>query len=315
MATQKLNGAPKSFSAQIAGAAMQASIQNTLRDKARADRFTANLITMVSHTPKLAECDPKTVVSAALLGETLNLNPAPALGQYYVVPYKKQATFILGYRGALQLAIRSGEFRRFNALAIKEGEFRGWNPLTEEFRADIIENEDERERRPIIGFYAMFETINGFRKETYWSLERVFNYAERFGNGNFDRKVYAQFLKEVDKGAALQSLQAKYGPWYLHFETMACKSLIRQLLKFAPMSPDLQRATAHDERTVAVTTGGEFDSATVDVEVEAPVVADTGPVSAPPAAALPAPEENPTIDLGAPAADPVPAGGDVDEIF
>lgn len=292
MAIQKLNGAPKSFSAMIAGAAMQSSIRNTLRDPARADRFTANLITMVSHTPKLAECDPKTVVSAALLGETLNLNPAPALGQYYVVPYAGKAQFILGYRGALQLAIRSGEFRRFNALAIKEGEYVSWNPLTEEFAANIIEDEDERERRPICGFYAMFETVNGFRKETYWSLERVFNYAERFGNGNFDRKVYAQFLKEVDKGASLQSLQKKYGPWYLHFETMACKSLIRQLLKFAPMSPDLQCATAHDERTVRQTDDGAFDSAEIEVEAEAAAVAG-------PAAAIEAPEKGQTAEEAA----------------
>lgn len=301
---QHLSKAPQSFSAAIASAAMQASIRNTLRDAARADRFTANLITMVTlnsgrnpnGTPSgLAACDPKTIISAALLGETLNLNPAPALGQFYVVPFKDKAVFVLGYRGYLQLAIRSGEFRRFNALAIKEGEFLGWNPLTEDLTVKIVEDEERRAALPTAGFYAMFETTNGFRKETYWSLERLQSHAERYCNGNYDRKVHEQFRADEAKGLPLKALQQKYGPWYLHFETMACKTLIRSIIKFAPMSPQLMNAAASDEKSVTMNANGDLAPVEIDVEAEAPVAESAATANAP--AALPAPEERPTVTV------------------
>ena len=307
MPNQKLAGAPRSFSETIAEASMQTSIRNTLRDPARADRFCANLISMVNKTPALRKCSPRSVVTAALLGETLNLSPAPALGQFYVIPYGADAQFVIGYRGLLQLAIRSGEFKRFNAVTIRQGELVSWNPLTEEFVASITDDEDVRETKPIIGFWAMFETVNGFRKETYWTLRKLQDYAERFSNGNYDRKTHEEFeAKAAKPGMTLKALQKDYGPWYLHFETMAYKTLFRSLLKFAPMSTELMRASAGDERRIVTLPNGDLDAVEFDASQDTGV--GTGIEDAKAAPALSAPEEKPTIDLSAaPAAEKAPA--------
>jgi len=295
---QKLPGAPRSFSEIIAEASMQTSIRNTIRDPARADRFCANLISLVNKTPGLKKCSPRSVVTAALLGETLNLNPAPALGQFYVIPYGAEATFVIGYRGLLQLAIRSGEFKRFNAVTIRQGELVSWNPLTEEFRANITEDEDVRATKPIIGFWAMFETVNGFRKETYWTINKLQDYAERYSNGNYRRKTHAEFEADAAKpGADLRSLQKKYGPWYIHFETMAYKTLFRSLLKFAPMSTELMKASAGDERRIVTMPNGDLDTVELDAGEETGIGSEIE--GAKPAPALTAPEEKPTIDLSA----------------
>ena len=117
----------------------------------KGQQFITSIISAVSTNPGLAECDYSSIVSAALLGQSLNLTPSPQLGQYYLVPFNdkkrgcKVAQFQLGYKGYIQLAIRSGYYKKINVIAIKEGELLKYDPLAEEIEVNMIEDDEVRE--------------------------------------------------------------------------------------------------------------------------------------------------------------------------
>ena len=208
-------------------------VNNTLRDPKRAAAFVTAITSAVSTNPALMECDPGTVLSAGLLGETLQLSPSPQLGQYYLVPFKDNklgrtvAQFQLGYKGYIQLAIRSGQYKKLNALAIKEGELIKWNPLDEELEVKLIEDEAERAKARTIGYYAMFEYLNGFRKEMYWSVEKMDAHAKEYSFAY--RKGYGSSF------------------WLKDFDSMAIKTMLRQLIsKWGVMSIEFQKAFEAD---------------------------------------------------------------------
>lgn len=172
-----------------------------------------------------------------MLGESLNLSPSPQLGQYYMVPFKdnktgtKVAQFQLGYKGYIQLAIRSGQYKKLNVLAIKKGELIRFDPLNEDIEVNLISDENEREKAETIGYYAMFEYVNGFRKAMYWSKEKMKAHAVKYSQG------YASDLK---KGT-------KWTFWSKDFDGMAYKTMLRQIIsKWGIMSIDLQTALDSD---------------------------------------------------------------------
>lgn len=183
--TQSLNSAPQKqkFSVAINSKMYQNLIASTLRDPARARRFTAAITSAVAVNPALQECDAGTILAGALLGESLNLSPSPQLGQYYLVPFKQKAkydrggnmvrpetttaTFVLGYKGYIQLALRSGQYKDLDVMVIKQGEYMGKDPETGKAKFQFIEDDDERETLPTIGYMAYFEYLNGFRKVFY----------------------------------------------------------------------------------------------------------------------------------------------------
>jgi recombination protein RecT len=170
-------------------------------------------------------------VSGALLGESLNLSPSPQLGHYYLVPYANKATFQLGYKGFLQLAERTGNYRKIIAQPIKEGELISYNPLEEELKINPILDDTTRENAKTIGYYAMFEYINGFRKVIYWSKEKMENHAIRYSKGYQAKKGYTFWEKD--------------------FDAMACKTMLRQLIsKWGIMSTDMQIAYQADQSVI-----------------------------------------------------------------
>lgn len=208
-------------------------VNNTLGDPKRAAAFVTAITSAVATNPGLMECDPGTILSAGLLGETLQLSPSPQLGQYYLVPFKDNkngrsvAQFQLGYKGYIQLAIRSGQYKKLNALAIKEGELIKWDPLNEELEVKLIEDEAERAKTPTIGYYAMFEYLNGFRKEMYWSIEKMDAHAKEYS-----------FAYKKGYGSSF---------WLKDFDSMAIKTMLRQLIsKWGIMSIDFQKAYEAD---------------------------------------------------------------------
>ena len=218
-------------------------------------RFISSVVSAVSVNPMLAECDYSTILSAALLGESLKLSPSPQLGQYYMVPFNdkkrgtKVAQFQLGYKGYIQLAIRSGQYKKLNVLAIKEGELIRFDPLNEEIEVRLIEDENEREKAATIGYYAMFEYTNGFRKAMYWSREKMIAHADKYSMA-FSAAKYHDLMA----GKIPQSEMWKYSSfWYKDFDGMAYKTMLRQLIsKWGIMSIDLQTALNKD---MAVTYG------------------------------------------------------------
>lgn len=246
------------FSVAIQSEAYKNLINNTLNDPKRASRFIANITSAVSVNPALQECDASTILSAGLLGEALNLTPSPQLGQFYLIPFDdkkrgcKVATFVIGYRGYVQLAIRSGQYRKINVLPIKEGELINFDPMTEEIEVNLIEDDDAREEAPTIGYYAMFEYTNGFRKAMYWSKKKMMAHADKYSKA-FNKKSY----EDLKAGKIPQSDMWKYSSfWYQDFDAQACKTMLRQLIsKWGIMSVEMQKALEYDQGVAVVKDG------------------------------------------------------------
>ena len=266
------------------------AVQNRISTMVSGDggpRFISSVVSAVSVNPMLAECDYGTILSAALLGESLKLSPSPQLGQYYMVPFNdkkrgtKVAQFQLGYKGYIQLAIRSGQYKKLNVLAIKEGELIRFDPLNEEIEVRLIEDENERERAATIGYYAMFEYTNGFRKAMYWSVERMMAHADKYSMA-FSAAKY----RDLIEGKIPQGEMWKYSSfWYKDFDGMAYKTMLRQLIsKWGIMSIDLQTALNKD---MAVTYG---DGSVEYVDNSADFA--QGVVDVQPAETVAAPNEN-----------------------
>ena len=284
------------FSAAISTKGYQKLINNTIKDPARAQRFVAAITSAVAVNPTLQTCDPSTILSAALLGESLNLSPSPQLGQYYLVPYwnKKKgcndAQFQLGYKGYVQLALRSGSYKRLNVLAIKQGELKRFDPLTEDVVVELIPDEIEREKAPTIGYLAMFEYLNGFTKTIYWSREKMLAHADRYSQAFSIHATTTTIKGRTYQKVSFADYEAGNYPkqdewlysshWYKDFDAMAFKTMLRQLIsKWGIMSVDLQTAMEQDDFMP------ESDYLTAQ-DVPAPVPA----IETPDAAPEPAPE-------------------------
>ena len=236
MSNQLTTSKPK-FSIAIQSDMYKNLINQTLGDKDRATRFIASISSAVATNQSLQECDAGTILSGALLGESLNLSPSPQLGQYYLVPFNdskkgyKVAQFQLGYKGYIQLAIRSGQYKKLNVLAIKKGELVRYDPLNEEIEVNLIDDEEERENAETVGYYAMFEYTNGFRKSMYWSKAKMEKHALKYSSGYKAKKGYTFWEKD--------------------FDGMAYKTMLRQLIsKWGIMSIDMQQAVEKDMTTI-----------------------------------------------------------------
>ena len=200
-------------------------------------RFITSIVSAVQNNPQLQECTNQSILSAALLGESLNLSPSPMLGYYYLVPFNdrqrgKVAQFQIGYKGLIQLAIRSGQYKKINVMAIKEGELEYFDPLNEEIKVNLmVDNWNAREQAKTIGYYATFELVNGFKKSIYWSREQMEAHAEQYSQGYRAKKGYTFWEKD--------------------FDAMAYKTMLRQLLsKWGIMSTDLMSAIDSDEAII-----------------------------------------------------------------
>lgn len=216
-------------------------------------RFISAIVSAVNTNSALQECTNQSILSGALLGESLKLSPSPQLGYYYLVPFNdkekgKVAQFQLGYKGYIQLAIRSGQYKKLNVLAIKKGELEYFDPLNEDIKINLmIDNWDEREQAETIGYYAFFELTNGFRKAIYWSKKQMESHALKYSPG---------YKKDKEKGW-------NYTFWSKDFDGMAYKTMLRQLIsKWGIMSIDLQ--TAMDADMAVINEDGTKDY--VDIE-------------------------------------------------
>lgn len=285
LAPQRNAGKPQTFSAFLTSDAIKNRINAMVGGK-DGQRFISAVISAVSVNPGLTECDHATILSAALLGESLKLSPSPQLGQYYLVPFNdkkrqcKVAQFQLGYKGYIQLAIRSGQYKKLNVLAIKEGELIRFDALNEEIEVKLIDDDTQREAAKTIGYYAMFEYTNGFRKAMYWSREKMMAHADKYSMA-FSAAKY----QDLQDGKIPQSEMWKYSSfWYKDFDGMAYKTMLRQLIsKWGIMSIDLQ--TAIDKDMAAIHDDGSVDyvdnSADYETVPEAPKapVIDTNPAT------------------------------------
>ena len=250
----QLQSKPK-FSIAIQTDAYKKLINNTLGDPKRANKFIASISSAVATNPQLQKCDAGSILSGALLGEALNLSPSPQLGQFFLVPYDKKqkingewvvvesnAQFQLGYKGYIQLAIRSGQYKDIDVIDVREGEYLGRDKITGKHQFEFIENEVERENKPIIGYMAYFEYLNGFYKNIYWSKEKMQKHALEYSQA---------YASDVKKGTT-------YSFWSKDFNGMAFKTMLRQLIsKWGVMSVEIQEAITKDMSVVKE--DGSFD--------------------------------------------------------
>ena len=259
------------FSVAITTKGYQSLISNTLRDPARARRFTASITSAVAVNPALQECDAGTILAGALLGESLNLSPSPQLGQYYLVPFKQKAKydrnnrlirpesvtaqFVLGYKGYIQLALRSGQYADLDVTEIKQGEYLGKDSMTGKPKFQFIEDDDLRDALPTVGYMAYFEYMNGFRKVLYWSKEKMMNHADAYSKA-FSRQKYEELLA----GKIPESEMWKYSSfWYKSFGDMAKKTMLRRLIsRWGVMSIEMTKALESDNAVAAVADNGEI---------------------------------------------------------
>lgn len=276
------------FSVAITTTGYKNLINNTLGDPERAKRFIASITSAVAVNPLLQDCDAGTILAGALLGESLNLSPSPQLGQYYLVPFEcrvkgpdgktlwaldekgehikdangkwlavteKKAQFVLGYKGYIQLALRSGHYSDLDVMEIKEGEYLGKDPSTGKPRFKFVEDDDLRDTLPVIGYMAFFEYLNGFRKVLYWSKQKMMNHADKYSPA-----YSAEAHKKLQAGEIPDKDMWKYSSfWYKNFDDMAKKTMLRQLIsRWGVMSTELQRAFVQDTNFAAIGDGNEI---------------------------------------------------------
>lgn len=255
------------FSMVIKSDVYQNLIKQTLGDPKKAERYTAAIMSAVATNPSLQQCEAKTILSGSLLAESLGLAHSPQLGQYYLVPFKVKAkngipehydaAFILGYKGYLQLAARSGNYKHINVTEIKEGELVSYNPFDEDIVLNPIQDVDEREKAETIGYYAMFEYTNGFKKVIYWSKSQMLAHADRFSPA-FSKAAY----EKLQKGEIPQQDLWRYSSfWYKNFDEMAKKTMLRQLIsKWGIMSTEMAQAVTLDNTATEISQSGIFET-------------------------------------------------------
>ena len=236
----------------------QDAIKNKINSIVGSDKgasFVSGLLSAVTSNPTLSECSQPSLLNCALLGSSLNLSPSPQLGMYYMVPYEntkvidgekfkvKEAQFQLGWKGYVQLALRTGQYKNISAISVKEGELKSFNRLTDEVEIEFIENDAEREKAKTIGYIAYFKLINGFEKTIYWSKEKMEAHADKYSKA-FSLESY----KKLQKGEIPEKEMWKYSSyWYKDFDGMAYKTLIRQLIsKWGIMSTEMELAFRND---------------------------------------------------------------------
>ena len=258
----KTNSKPK-LSAYLTQDAIKDQINKVVGGK-DGQRFISAIISATNTNPALQECSNQSILSGALLGESLKLSPSPQLGHYYLVPFNngnngKVAQFQLGYKGYIQLAIRSGQYKKLNVMAIKEGELEYFDPLNEEVKINLqVADWDKREQSETIGYYAFFELTNGFRKALYWSKAQMEVHAMKYSPGYRAKKGYTFWEKD--------------------FDSMAYKTMLRQLIsKWGIMSIEMQNAFEGDMAVINEDGSKNYVETEDDNVIEAEIIEDYTP--------------------------------------
>ncbi|EGP4894197.1 recombinase RecT [Enterococcus faecium] len=223
------------FKKAMSHPAIKKKFNDILHEKS--DAFMGSLLTLVGGDNYLSKAEPMTIIASALKAATMDLPIDKNLGYAYIVPFNRkekvgkdwithnEAQFILGYKGYIQLAQRSGQYKALNAIEIYEGQLIEWNPLTEEFQFDYNAKQSDR----VIGYVGFFELLNGFKKTVYWTKQEV--EAHRIKNA-----------KGYDK-------EKLTGAWKENYDAMAIKTVLRNMLaKWGILSVEMQNAVTSDER-------------------------------------------------------------------
>lgn len=243
---------------------VKANIMSVVGEKDYTSFVTA-IVSAVQNSKDLATCTNASILNAALLGQSLKLSPSPQLGHYYMVKYENkgvaEAVFQIGWHGLLQLAMRSGQYRKINVIDVRQGELKKYDPFTEEYEFCAIQDPKKREKAAVIGYYAYFELINGYKKDLYWTYDQMEAHAKKYSKG---------YKNDLAKKTA-------YTFWSKNFDEMARKTMLRQLIsKWGIMSTEFQSAFESDQAVIREDGAIDYvDNGEVTVEdVEAEVTVE-----------------------------------------
>lgn len=211
-----------------------------------ANSFISSVISVANGNPQLRNAEPMSIIGAAMVAATMQLQVIPTLGQCYIIPYGKKAQFQVGYLGLLQLCQRSGQFKKILAAPVHEGEYVSGDEFDEEYVFDKKQKKSDK----VIGYMAKFELLNGFTKVAYWDIDKVKAHATKFS----------------------QAFRAGFNsPWKSDFDAMAQKTVLKSILKFAPKSIEMQNAVTFDQSVVNTNTSDVQD---LDIDAFAPEYVD-----------------------------------------
>jgi recombination protein RecT len=190
---------------------------------ARTPQFLSSLIS-ISNKSNMREVNPHSIIASAMQAATLDLPIEQNFGFAYIVPYKGQAQFQMGYKGFIQLGMRTGQYRFLNAIPVFEGELIRHDKL----KGEVVYDSEKRKSDRVIGYVAYLQLLNGFEHAEYWTADDVQAHAERFSQAYRAKK--------------------KDSPWFTDFDAMACKTVLKSLIShWGPLSVQLQRAIVEDQ--------------------------------------------------------------------
>lgn len=211
------NGRGVTINSLVSSANVRQRFEEMLGKKAAG--FLSSVISIVNSNDQLKACDPNKVLACAAIAASMDLPINPNLGLAYIVPYKGQPQFQMGYKGYIQLAMRSGQYQRIEVNEVYEGEL----TVVNRFTGDFEFNPEGRQSDKVVGYLAYFRLINGFEKYLYMSVEQVQAHAKRFS----------------------QSYGKSHSPWVTDFDAMAKKTVLKRLLAtYGVFSIDMQMQTA-----------------------------------------------------------------------
>lgn len=188
-------------------------------------QFMASVLTLANSNRLLADCDPIKLYNCCLMAAALKLPFNQNLGQAYIVPFKGEPQLQIGWKGFIQLAQRSGQFKHINCSDVREGEISKRDRLTGNIEFNWLEDE-EREKKPVVGYVAYFELLNGYQQTLYMSKAEVEAHAKKYS----------------------QTYKSGFGVWKDNFDAMARKTLIKRILnQYAPLSVDMAKAMEYDQ--------------------------------------------------------------------
>lgn len=237
---------PKTFSSWMEKIGSKV-VARTILDEKRRNQFVANIVSAVASNPMLQECAQDTILSAALQADALHFPVNNALGYCYLVPYNdkkrgvKVAQFQIGYKGYIQMAIRSGQYLNIDVAEVKEGELLEHNPM----RCKIKWNQNYKERKNLktVGYVGEFTLVNGFTKSLYMDYDEMMDHANTYSQA-FDADIFQKLLNNKIPEKDMWKYSSY---WYKDFDEMAKKTVIRQLLsKWGIMSVEMQEAFQND---------------------------------------------------------------------
>lgn len=212
--------------AQVKDLLAQDSIKKRFEEilGAKAPGFISSILNIVNGNTLFASCNPNSIIMSAAVAATLDLPINPNLGFAYIIPYGGQAQFQIGYKGFIQLAMRTGQYKTINATEVRAGQLKKFNPLTEEIEIDFSVEGGE-----VIGFVGYFKMINGFEKTVYWNVGKMNAHAKKFS-------------KSYGKSSS---------PWTTNYNEMCLKTLIKHILsKYGILSIEMQKAVTVDQGVV-----------------------------------------------------------------